>query len=108
MPNPEGENAGFDQLDDLFDEALPEADALAIDDELPEEESEAETDGKSKKKEKKEVKAKKEKAPKKVKPKAESGNLLQSLRAMSPYTVMLGLALLAILIAILCQFKEQK
>ena len=101
MPNPEGENADFDQLDDLFDEDPLEADAPAIDDES----SPKETDGKSKKKKRK-VKAKKEKAPKKVKPKAASGNLLQTLRGASPYTVMLGLALLAILIAIFCLFEE--
>ncbi|HYW78382.1 MAG TPA: hypothetical protein VE890_02360 [Thermoguttaceae bacterium] len=65
-----------------------------------------------KKEKKKKVKAKKETAPKKEKvPKqkkepGERAGLLETLQSASPYTVMLGLTLLAILIAILCHLKE--
>ena len=162
MPNTEGENPDFDQLDDLFGEDQPAAEAPAestapVDEELSsqgdsnldplagdpdldplgesgpdalgdpdfglpgdpseeesaeEESSEEEADGKSKKKKKKrekkkkKVRAKKEKAPKEKKDPEESGGLLLALRNASPYTVMLGLAFLAILIAVLCLLKE--
>ncbi len=125
MPNNEDDQPDFEQLDDLFDESLPEADPLGGDSDLDPlsesgfgsledagEQDEDLPDKKSKKKKKKgkkKVKAKKEKAPKKPKEekdRAESAGLLQTLRGASPYTVMLGLTFLAIVIAILCQLKE--
>ena len=74
-------------------------------------EPDAEPSGKKSKKgkKKKKVKAKKKKAPKKEKVPKEKGEgvgLLQSLGETSPYTVMLGLSFLAIVIAILCLLKE--
>lgn len=62
--------------------------------------------GEKRKKEKKPSREGKQKKSKEVGGEKQGGGLLAALRQASPYTVMLGLALLAILIGIFCHFME--
>lgn len=110
----EGELPDFDDLD-LPGDGLTEGEFLEssslpddsvvpqFDEDVTHELKEDEPDGKSKRK-------KKDKIRKEISEKGEGeqagGGLLAAIGNASPYTVMLGLALLAIAIAVFCLFKE--
>ena len=122
MPDPENETPDFDELqlpgDDLTAAEPSEASASADKEVAPSsdqetkpelEKAEAEDQSeekKGRKKKEKKTRKKKQRLPKEEKEEEKSGGLLQAVSRASPYTVMLGLALLAIMIAIFCVFKE--
>lgn len=117
MADAEGEKPDFDELEplgeggqenELLEEALGPDDRGASEQEpveavAAEEEAEGEEAGNEKEEE--EAPEKTEKKEKRDKPGAD---LLAAVAKTSPYTVMLGLALLAILIAIFCLFMEMR
>lgn len=118
----EGELPDFDDLD-LLGDGLTEGEPLdssslpddsvvpQVDEDVTHELKEDEPDDKSKRKKKgKSKRKKKDKIREEISEKGEGeqagGGLLAAIGNASPYTVMLGLALLAIAIAVFCLFKE--
>ena len=109
-----GDGPAGDESSDMFapldedsaprfdEESLPEPEA----EDLPKKKGRKKKEKKEKKAKVKKEKVKKERRPKKREEGEGKGSLLQALGQASPYTVMLGLALLAIVIAICCLLKE--
>lgn len=125
MPNPDDELPDFEELNFPEEEALADApeelpaepeDVPALDEQQEGKEKEQKKGRRRKLFGKKRSQAeRKPRAPKSRRPEREKeqkdrgksgGGLLQALSQASPYTVMLGLALLALLIAVFCLFRE--